>query len=65
MKRMEGKNEWRLSLVNTWTVSRGHNELIGEFKMAAVRVISIGLGYEVHIYWNKNLKDLVRLVENC
>ena len=34
--------EWKLSEVNTRTVSRGQNELIDEFKMAAGDVISIG-----------------------
>ena len=33
--------ESMLSEVNTRTVSRGQNELIGEFKMAAGNVISI------------------------
>ena len=28
-----GKIEWKLSEVNTKAVSRGQNELIGEFKM--------------------------------
>ena len=34
--------EWKSSQVNTRTVSRGQNELIDEFKMAAGDVISIG-----------------------
>ena len=38
----EGKNKWRSSEVNTRTVSRGQNGLIGKFKMAAGDVISIG-----------------------
>ena len=37
----EGKIKWKLSEVNTRAVSRGQNELIGEFKMAAGNVISI------------------------
>ena len=37
----EGKTEWTSSEVKTRTVSRGQNELIGEFKMAAGDVISI------------------------
>ena len=36
-----GKIEWKSSKVNTRSVSRGQNELIGEFKMAAGDVISI------------------------
>ena len=41
-KKGEGGNvEWKLSEVNTKAVSRGENELIGVFKMAAVNVISI------------------------
>ena len=39
--RSEGKIEWKSSEVNTRVVSRGQNELIGEFKMAADDVISI------------------------
>jgi hypothetical protein len=35
------KIEWKTSEVNTRAVSRGHNDLIGEFKMAA--------GYEISI----------------
>ena len=36
-----GKIEWKLSHVNTRAVSKGQNELIGEFKMAAGDVIGI------------------------
>ena len=35
-----GKIEWRSSEINTRTVSRGQDELIGKFKMAAGDVIS-------------------------
>ena len=35
------KIEWKLSEVNTRTVSRGQKELISEFIMAASDVISI------------------------
>ena len=42
----EGRNgekiEWRLSEVNTRAVSKGQNELIGEFKMVEDDVIIIG-----------------------
>ena len=31
-----GKIKWKLSEVNTRTVSRGQNEFIGKFKMAAI-----------------------------
>ena len=37
----DGKIEWKLSEVNTRAVSRGQNELIGEFKMVVGDVISI------------------------
>ena len=41
----EGRNrrkiEWKLSEVNIRAVSRGQNELIGKFKMAAGDVINI------------------------
>ena len=37
-----GKIELRLSEVNTGAVSRGQNEFVGEFKMTAGDVISIG-----------------------
>ena len=40
--------------VNTRGLSRGKNELIGEFKRAAGDVISTGGGYEVHVHSNKN-----------
>ena len=36
-----GKIEWKLSETNTRAVSRGQNELIGEFKMTAHDIISI------------------------
>ena len=36
-----GKIKWKLSEVNTRTVSRGHNKLIGKFKMEAGDGISI------------------------
>ena len=41
--RQEGQreNKWKLSEVNTRAVSRGQNESIGEFKIAAGDVISI------------------------
>ena len=38
---LEGKMKWTLSEVNAWAVSRGQDELIGKFKMAAGNVISI------------------------
>jgi hypothetical protein len=38
-----------LSEVNIKAVSRGYNELIGNFKIAAGDVISIGTGYEAHV----------------
>ena len=37
-----GKIKWNLSEVNTRTVSRGKNNLIYKFKMAAGDVINIG-----------------------
>ena len=37
----EGRIEWKLSEVNTRSVSRGQNELIGKFKMAAGDAIRI------------------------
>ena len=40
-RRSGGKNEQKLSEVNTRAVSRGQNELIGEFKVATVDVINI------------------------
>ena len=43
------------SEVHNRVVSRGQNELIGEFKMAGSDVISIGgVGYEVHVHSNRN-----------
>ena len=36
-----GKTEWKLSGVNNRAVSRGQNELMGEFKMVGGDVISI------------------------
>ena len=36
-----GKIEWKLSEVNTRTMSRGQNKLIGRFKMTVGDVISI------------------------
>ena len=36
-----GREEWKTSEVNTRAVSKGQNEMIGEFKMAAGDVISI------------------------
>ena len=39
--RFGGKIKWRLSEVNTRTVSRGQDKLIGKFKMVAGDVISI------------------------
>ena len=36
-----GKIEWKLSEVDTRAMSRGQNELIGEFKMAVSDVLSI------------------------
>ena len=35
------KTEWKLSEVNANTMSRGQNQLIGKFKMAAGDEISI------------------------
>ena len=49
-----GKIERKLSKVNTRSVSRGQNEFIGVFKMATGDVISMGVGYEVHIHFNRN-----------
>ena len=37
----EGKIKWKLSEVDTRAVSRGQNELIGEFTMVTGDVISI------------------------
>ena len=56
----EGKIERKLSEVNTRTVSRGQNELIGEFKIAAGGVISIR-GYSMeNTYFPIGIKrDLV------
>ena len=39
---MEGKLNGNYQRVNTRAVSRGENELIGEFKTAAGDVVSIG-----------------------
>ena len=36
-----GKIKWKLSEVNTGTVSQGQYELIGEFKIAADKIASI------------------------
>ena len=40
--RSGGKNEWKLSEVVIRAVSRGQNELTGEFKMVLGDVIGIG-----------------------
>ena len=48
------KIEWKSSEVNTRAVSRGQNELIGKFKMAARDVISIRGQVMEHIYSNRN-----------
>ena len=50
-----GKIEFKLSEVNTRTMSWGQNELIREFKMAAGDLISIGVDYELHARSNSNL----------
>ena len=44
------KIEWKLSAVNTRAVSRGQNELIGEFKLPAGDKISIRGFVCVYIY---------------
>ena len=44
-----GKVEWKLSEVNTRSVSREQNVLIRGFKMAAGDVIIIEVGYELPI----------------
>ena len=46
--------EWKLSEIDTRAVCRGQNELIGEFKIAAGDVFSIGVGYDVHVHSNRN-----------
>ena len=45
-----GKIKWKLSEVNTRTVSRGQNELIGKFKMAVGNVISIRKQVMEYVY---------------
>ena len=40
--RSGGKIEWKSSEINTRAVSRGQNELIGEFKISVDDIISIG-----------------------
>ena len=58
----DGKFEWKLSEVKTRAVSRGQNELIGEFKMAANDVISIrGWLWSTCSFhsWKSNLRPLV------
>ena len=54
----EGKFEWKLSEVNNKTLSRAQNKVIEEFKMATSDVISIGVVYEVHVHYNRNLMFL-------
>jgi hypothetical protein len=43
---VEGNIEWKLSEVNTGAMSRGQNEVVGEFMIAVGYVISIGVGYD-------------------
>ena len=40
-RKEEGRNGGKISVVNSRAVSRGQNELTGDFKMAAGDVISI------------------------
>ena len=54
--RSGGKMEWKSSEVNTRAVSRGQNELIGEFKMAAAYVISIWEQVMEDMYFQQELK---------
>jgi hypothetical protein len=49
-----GEIESNIFEVNTRAVSRGQNELIGKFKMVAGDVNSVGVGYEVHVHFNRN-----------
>ena len=49
-----GKFKRRLSEVNARAVSRGQNELVCKFKMAADDKVSIKAGYGVHLHSNRN-----------
>ena len=53
-----GKIEWKLSEINTRTVSRGQNEMIGELKMAAGDVISIRGQVMEYTYIPTGIKSL-------
>ena len=52
-----GKFKRRLSEVNARAMSKGQNELVCKFKMAAGDMVSIrGTGYGVHVHFNRNQK---------
>ena len=61
-----GKFKRKLSEVNTRAVSRGQNELIGKFKMAAGDVISIRGQVIEYMYIPTGIKrELVRSGVDC
>jgi hypothetical protein len=65
-RRDERKFKRKLSEVNTRAVSRGQNELISKFKMAAVDVISIRGQVIEYTYIPTGIKrQLVRSGVNC
>ena len=55
-----GKIKWELSEVDTRVVSRGQDELIGEFKIAASDVISRGQDMEYTYIPTEIKRELVR-----
>ena len=61
-----GEIEWKLSVVNTRDVSRGQNELIGEFKMVPGDVISIRGLVMRYMYIPTGIKrEFVRFGMDC
>ena len=61
-----GKIKSKLSEVNTWDVSRGQNELISKFKMAAGDMISIRGQVMVYMYIPIGIKkELARFGVDC
>ena len=60
------KIKWKLSKVNTRAMSRGQNELIGKFKMAADDVISSKRQVMEYTYISTGIKrKLVRFGMDC
>ena len=58
--------KWKLSEVNTRAVSRGQNELVGKFKMAAGDMVSIRGEVMEYTYIPTGIKrEMVRSGVDC